>query len=316
MAVVGLPGGAGVAVTGLGGGGAATSFERVGNGQKRGWRYLVYLGGGIVAIIFSLWMNQRPVLADMYFRSGLIYLQAHDWLRGNAAFQQALDLAPYQDHYRRFQDEASIEAARSLPPSQKDDLMDEAEAALQKGIADNPLNAAGLARLGYHFRIRAAWAGTPASRQYYLDLAMRMYEKAVILGPRNVPILVEAAELYVDRSDVGRAAALAQEALRLQPRYAPAYALWGDIYLLRGDLVNAEAAYRQALTIDPTQTLQERLRTVQENSTDSQRRLELAVIYKVLGRPAEALQEVRQAIGSMDNGPLPIAQQILTSLQP
>ncbi|MBI3942758.1 MAG: O-antigen ligase family protein, partial [Chloroflexi bacterium] len=295
---------------------AVTSSEKSETGQKGTWRYLAYLGGGIVAIFISLWANQQPILADMYFRGGLIYVQARDWLRGNAAFQQALILAPYQDYYRRYQDEAAIEAARSLPQSQKDALMNEAEAALQKGIADNPLNTAGFARMGYHYRIRAAWAGTPAIRQYYLDLAAQMYEKAIALSPRNVPTLVDAAELYIDRGDVSRAALLGQEAIRLQPRYVPTIALWGDIYVLRGDLTNAEGAFRQALLVDSSQPLQERIRMVQENPTDPQRHLELAMVYKVLGRPADALQEVRQAMAFMENGSSPVAQQMLAGLQP
>ncbi|MSP12149.1 MAG: hypothetical protein EXR62_04230 [Chloroflexi bacterium] len=288
---------------------------------RGGGRRLLYLVVAMGCVWLSLMVNQRPVLADIRFREGLEFARNLDWMKSMASFDDALHLAPYQTYYRIFQAGALVEAARlvnargqRISPTGEVYLV-QAEATLQQAVKENPLYLANLSRLGLFYGNRAAWVGDPVTRIHYLDLALAAYEKALNLAPHSAPLLIEVAAVYLDRGDLGRTEDLAREALRLLPDYPPAYALLGDIHLHRGEIDAAIDAYRQALARDNTGPLQLRVDAVENSPADPQSRLNLGLLYDILARRTEALEQVRLALQLMGDSAPPYVRQLLSRIE-
>ncbi|MBI3944068.1 MAG: O-antigen ligase family protein [Chloroflexi bacterium] len=288
---------------------------------KSGRRAWLYLAGGIGCVGLSLVLNQRPVLADIQFHQGMEFARIQNWTESMAAFADALRLAPYQTYYRIFQAGALVEAARpvylqgqGVSPNGEAYLA-QAEATLQEAVKENPLYLANISRLGLFYDNRAAWARDQGTRRRYLDLAVAAYEQAIDLAPHSVPLLIEAGAVYLHRGDTGKVQDLVQEAQDLLPDYPPAYALLGDMHLQRGEIDAAAAAYRQAVTLDPTEPLQTRVDAVENNPGNPQHHLQLGLLYDVLGKRAEALEQVRLGVQLMGDPAPAYARQLLSRLQ-
>jgi tetratricopeptide (TPR) repeat protein len=78
------------------------------------------------------------------------------------------------------------------------------------------------------------------------------FERAIQLNPKHFVAYVRLARLEQDRNDIDGAIRAYEKALSLQPRQLALVALVGNLYLEdKVDLATARKYYEQALTIDP-----------------------------------------------------------------
>ena len=130
--------------------------------------------------------------------------------------------------------------------------------------------------------------GARAEAIEQLDLALQQS------GGQDAELLVQQGAMYLGEGQINAAARRAEEAIRVDGRLADAWALRGRVFRRNGRLQEALDNSLHALSYQPD------LETVQ---------LEVAEIYRQLGRPQRALATLHRLSGQYDSDEVP--QQVL-----
>jgi len=93
--------------------------------------------------------------------------------------------------------------------------------------------------------------GRAAHRDADIDSAIRDFDAAIALAPKDPEPLVRRASAAFFKKDYGSAVELAERALRLNPKYAEAHDILGTVALVTGNYGMAKSEYDKAIELDP-----------------------------------------------------------------
>ena len=97
--------------------------------------------------------------------------------------------------------------------------------------------------------------GRAAHRADDFEAAIRNFDEAIKLAPKDPEPLVRRASAAYGKGDYETAAALAEKALALHPDYAPAIDILGTIGLVTGNFDLAKAAYDKEIELTPNDVM-------------------------------------------------------------
>lgn len=213
------------------------------------------------ALILASYSNLRIVQADVAFKAAELFAQPKSWPVAIAIYQRANSLAPNEDYYYLFLGRAYLEYAKSITEEgERDQLISQAAADLQKAQQLNPLNTDHTANLARLYNVWANSSSDPEMVQKRAQISEEYFHEALKLSPKNARLWNEWALLYLNVLDEPEKAFRSiQAALELDASYDWSYALLGDYYsrIAAGTLNDASAqklalqnaaeAYRNAL---------------------------------------------------------------------
>ena len=281
--------------------GVALAWRATSQIRKRGSTagYISLVVASFLAILIIGQTNMRVVQADMVYKRGKPYddqgLRQNDplnWDVAIAIYQEALNLAPWEDFYYLFLGRALLErSAVSEDNAEKTSFYDAAEEGLLTAQDLNPLNTdhtANLARLYSRWFVAESEDVVGESR---LDAAERYYRDALVLSPQNSIIRNEYARLTFElKRDCDRTLALYDESLRIDPFYKDTYFALSDALLACADAQTDEA--------DQLELYKEAVKSLKEglsrDSTNVRAWLQIGQIFERLGQYEEALSAYEQ----------------------
>jgi Tfp pilus assembly protein PilF len=266
-------------------------------GSIAGYASLVVVS--IVAIMIISQTNMRVVQADMVYKRGKPYDEQAigqndplNWDVAIAIYEEALDLAQWEDFYYLFLGRAYLErSAVTEDSAEKASLYSAAEAGLLKAQDLNPLNTDHTANLA---RLYSRWfAAEPDENGSDLRLkaAEGYYQDALTLSPQNSIIRNEYARLAFDLGrDCDRALALYEESLAVDPFYVDTYFAITDALVACAEAQTDEADKRELYEL-AIQYLSEGL---SRDLTIGRGWLLAGQIYQKLGQYEDALSAFEQ----------------------
>ncbi len=214
---------------------------------KRTLKHLIGYGTlAVCVLVFVVFTNVVPVVADIYARQGAVAASAGNWDRSIEAYKQALGLCPHQGRYRHFLAAGYLNRAQrclALPKCQApahDDFL-AAEVELLTAVGLSPLD------LGYRLALGGLYyrwgLRFEADR---LDSALEVYHQAAALSPTNPDIYTRWGLVYHALKRYDQALEKYHQALSLDPYHVLAYTYLGDTYTALGRRDEALEAYKNA----------------------------------------------------------------------
>jgi tetratricopeptide (TPR) repeat protein len=193
--------------------------------------------------------NLRVINADIAFKTAEPFVSTNQWKMATLLYQQALQLAPMEDHYYLFLGRSYLEQAKSAQTVQEQDaLILQAEDDLKIAQRINPLNTdhtANLARLYNWWASRATDSATLLERG---QIANDYFATAVTLSPNNMTIRGEWAILNIQILQQPQIAFdLLSRAIEIDPNYSFTQGLMGDFYSTLADSTDDYAGKKAAL---------------------------------------------------------------------
>ena len=134
---------------------------------------------------------------------------------------------------------------------------------------------------------------------FALDEALKDYQQALRLDPRNADALNNIGAVYHGKHDYGNAARYYKKALKYAPNSATIYCNLAVSYFAKHKVRDAEKAYGRAFAIDPNAFDQDPLATVDAGATREERIAQhyyMARTFARAGQHAQALLYLRKAI--------------------
>lgn len=196
---------------------------------------VLFLTPVALIVLFSLVniSDLKVIQADITFKMADPFTKNNQWQVATYLYQQALKLAPKEDHYYLFLGRSYLEQAKiTETTSDQDKLVGQAEADLKVAQKINPLNTDHTANLA---RLYSWWAGKATTQT---DLAERggkasdYYATALTLSPNNSTLWDEWAVLFIQVLGQPQEGLLRlQHALSLDDHYSFTQGLIGDYYL-------------------------------------------------------------------------------------
>jgi tetratricopeptide (TPR) repeat protein len=154
-----------------------------------GWFYPIL---ALVALALVMTTSLNLVRADVSFYLGRLYERVDRRDRSVALYEQAVDLAPAQDHYYRFLGHAYLKNAQLNTP-QRPVWFGKAEETLERAAEISPLNPDHRGNLGNLFHAWADVTEEPGEKLEKLRGALAHYQESVSLAPQTHGQLLEDA---------------------------------------------------------------------------------------------------------------------------
>ena len=244
-----------------------------------------------LAVLLGVITNLRGIQADVAFKLAEQFAQSRTWPVAIQIYQQAIELAPREDHYYLFSGRAYLEYANTLEdPAQRERSMELARDDLLVAQQLNPLNTDHTANLARLYNLWASYTDDSEIQSERAHLADQYFALAVGLSPKHARLWGEWSLLHRDRfMDLDRSQELLDQALRIDPQYDWTYALYGDLSLRQAAAApagQAATALEQAVRYYETA-----LANVDARATQSviSYQLALANVYQQLKRYDEAI---------------------------
>jgi len=214
-----------------------------------------------VILVAALFINLRNVQADVVYRIGNAFSRPSQWSVAVEIYKRALELMPNEDHYYLSLASAYFEQAKAIDDTlERERLIKQAEADLQKAQSINPLNTDHTANLARLYNLWSSYTEDPGLKQERLLRSSKYYEVALTLSPQNTRLWNEWALLHAfGFKDLPETYKLLNHSLSIDPEYDWTHGLLGDYFVQQADstqddvkmrefLEDAEREYSQALT--------------------------------------------------------------------
>jgi tetratricopeptide (TPR) repeat protein len=231
--------------------------------KETSWVYVLLT----VAAGFVIWnANGVLVKADIIYQQG--YMLEQDYMKNAGSLQtdqrlqvlsrvmdmyeNAIQYAPSEDFYylamaRVYQQMVPLVE----DPQQKETLLKEGIATVEKARAIYPLNVDHTANMGRFYRTWAQEISDPTEKLEKLQLASDYYAQAIQLSPNKAHLYNEWALTYYLMGDYENARQKLEKSLSLDAEYDQTYLLLGQLYTQTGDWALAEEMYRKAVELNP-----------------------------------------------------------------
>jgi tetratricopeptide (TPR) repeat protein len=272
----------------------------------------IVMGGALFLIATT---NLRVIQADMIFKRGRPFddqatrsgqadpeATRAAWDAAIAVYDQAIARAPREDYYYLFLGRALLERSGAAGDAlDRLAYLQEAEARLLEARSLNPLNTDHTANLA---RLYTRWSGVVPEgpeRDTYVQLGEQYYQQALGLSPQNSIIRNEYARLALELNrDCAQALALLDESVTVDPFYTLSWLSRADAYVLCGRTLPEPSRTQHFETAAAS------LQTALGQQPDNVRAwVQLAGVWREIGRHAEALDAVAQARLANTNGQFP-----------
>jgi tetratricopeptide (TPR) repeat protein len=280
---------------------------------RYGWLYPLLVIGVAVLIFVT---NLSVIRADIVYKHAKSYFQAGHLDAGIALYQEAIRLAPKEDHYHLFLGSAYLEKAKDVSnPAERSALLEESRRVLERALQLNPLNTDHSANLARLHRTWGEITSDPTQRAEKLEKSLEYYRQATNLSPHNAQLFNEWGLAYYIIGDQEKALEKYQHSLSLDQEYDQTYLLLGDLYLKKKDLDKSADAYSKALELNPSivqahsalsyiysqqgklqEAAEENLEVLKLAPNDYASHKNLALIYQQLERIDEAVAEAQIAL--------------------
>ena len=216
-----------------------------------------YVAAGIAVVLAFLAIGQtnvRVVQADMVYKRGkpfdnnaMVQGDPVNWDIAIAIYEEALDLAPWEDFYFLFLGRALLErSATEEDASAQAALLNAAEERLLQAQALNPLNTDHTANLA---RLNTRWAATGSGNNdvdKQIQIAEDYYQDALELSPQNSIIRNEYARFAFELNrDCDQTISLYNESLAIDPYYPTTYFAFTDALVSCASAQSDEVAQRE-----------------------------------------------------------------------
>jgi tetratricopeptide (TPR) repeat protein/O-antigen ligase len=289
----------------------------------------------IVASVLIVNTNADIVRADIQYKQGLNWDNAEQWDASVALYEESIRLAPEQDWYHLFLARGILEKIKSIQSDEgrvsfepqdiddflrlsvedvasldRDSLFRSGYRVLTRARELDLLNTDHSANLGRMYRIWAEYSEAAEEMDERWKQAIRYYQDATTLSPRNAQLFNEWGLVYFIVGEYEEAIGKYQRSLELDAEYAETYVLLGDASAMSGDTDAATQAYTKALEIEPRQVkphiqlcaflgqageLEQAAEHCQKalslSPNDYQAHRNLAIIYRDMGHLEDALEE-------------------------
>jgi tetratricopeptide (TPR) repeat protein len=186
---------------------------------------------GLCVLALAAYSNLRIIQADIVFKLAEPFSRSAQWPVATMIYNRANQLAPNEDYYYLFLGRAYLENAKSIQdPSEREELIRQAETDLRKAQAINPLNTDHTANLA---RLYSLWASYSegATKTEKAEISSNYFSKAVKLSPNNARLWDEWALLLLNilqrPEDAMERLTRSKE---IDPEYHWTYGLLGDYY--------------------------------------------------------------------------------------
>jgi tetratricopeptide (TPR) repeat protein len=263
-----------------------------------------YIALPVLVIFLSLFLNLKNIQADIVYKTGLQFDDGGQPLAAIPLFKLSLTLAPGEDYYYLFLGRAYLNAtAQQTDPTQRDQLLAEAQSQLQEARKLNPLNTdhtANLARLNRRWAELATDATVKAQHAQASDM---YYSQAVVLSPNNAGLWNEWAALeFQVEGDQATAQQHLDQSFKIDSQFDQTYLLQGDLYSTEAraaatisDTAAAKALYDKAIL-----SYQTGITGTIGASSLSNLRINLASAYVGDARPQDAINIYQQMLADND----------------
>jgi tetratricopeptide (TPR) repeat protein len=241
-----------------------------------------------VALLGAVWIiyqtNVQPILANLYHREAQVAFQKRQYDLAATSYWHTTDLDPMQDVYKLEYAQLLATKAhfRTPEPAERNQLFEEAERILQEAMATNPHEQYHPAALGDVYRLWAKTTNDPNRRNARYAQAAAAYDEALAINRQNVLLWRQAASLYEEMGDAGRARQAYERMLTWDSTNVGVRQRLAALYQANNDIPKAIAAY-EALLRHHAQPQPVHYHT-------------LATLYAQVDRLAEAIQASEQAV--------------------
>lgn len=208
----------------------------------------------LLAFFLSVKTNLALVQADEIYKVAQSYENAHHPLEASRLYELAIDRSgKIVDMYYLFLGRSRIEQAKAAKTEgDRERFLREAEEALLRARALNPLNTDHTANLARLYNTRAQLEKDPAKRKAYLERALQYYKEAVMLSPHTSYLFNEMAAVYISMGDYRDAIATLQHSAEVEPGFDQTYLILGEVYVREKKWDKAVEAYRKAAEVKPS----------------------------------------------------------------
>ena len=201
-----------------------------------------------------------------------------------------------------------------VAPSSRAALFEAARLTLERAAMLNPRDPYPHAALARHWMTRAEASRDPAEQSGFYGRAVEAYDRAIAAGPSRVGLYDESGVALIRWGKPALALDRFKQAETLGHPTAERQTRVADAMLVQGDVAAARSLYEQALTLDarsaPAEaglarldrgagnlqaSLEHAQRAARFQMRNWQYQRDLAVAYRDLGQPAEALAAARAA---------------------
>ena len=204
----------------------------------------------LMVIGLAFYTNIRVIQADIVFKIADPFARSGQWPVAIMIYNRANELAPNEDYYYLFLGRAYLESAKTLQDvNERNKLMQQAEADLQKAQALNPLNTDHTANLARLYSQWASYAATAEERQQRAEKSSEYFSRAVALSRNSAMLWDEWASLFLFvLQQPEEAYTRLNRAEQIDPKYHRTYALLGEYYLRKAMTDSDEATQRDYLS--------------------------------------------------------------------
>jgi tetratricopeptide (TPR) repeat protein/O-antigen ligase len=265
---------------------------------------IAYIALPVAAVVLSIVLNLQNIQSDIIYKTGLQFDDGGQPLAAIPLFKLSLQLAPGEDYYYLFLGRAYLNATnQQSDPTQRDQLLADAEGELEQARKLNPLNTDHTANLARLNRRWSELSTDPAVKAQHAQTSDTYYGQAVLLSPHNAGLWNEWAALgfQVLNNPVAAQQHLDQS-FALDKQFDQTYMLQGDLLSTEAraitDTVASKALFNQA--IGQYQTgITDSLES--DSSNLSTLRINLASAYVGAGQPQNAIAVYQQLLASGAN---------------
>ncbi|NOZ50185.1 MAG: tetratricopeptide repeat protein [Chloroflexi bacterium] len=207
----------------------------------------------ILPMLFLLLpINLNLVKADIYFKLGQSTDAQGNWQASLTFYDQASQLAPYEDYYQLFRGRALLERARrEKDPTQQKVFFDRAEEVLRHARELNPLNTDHSANLARYYATRASSESDPAQSRLWLEKSAATYLEATRLSPNVAHLQNEWGSVYLQMGEIEKARQRFAHSLELDPSYNDTYLRLAQLESRQQNWQAALDAYTRAAQLAP-----------------------------------------------------------------
>jgi len=314
--------------------------------KETSWAYALLA----VAAGFIIWnANGVLVKADIIYQQG--YMLEQDYLKNAGSlkneqrlqvldrvlglYESAIQDAPSEDFYYL----AMARVYQQMVPlvenaQQKEALLKEGIATVEKARSIYPLNVDHTANMGRFYRTWAQETSDPAVRLEKLNLASEYYAQTLQLSPNKAHLYNEWALTYYLMGDYDKAREKLEKSLSLDAQFDQTYLLYGQLLSQTGDWARAEEMYRKAVELNPnaveslsmlgyvldqqgkiTEAIEQNLRVLELAPQDYVTVRNLSVLYNKANNFSQALTYAQMALSLAPDSDKAGLQQFVEQLQ-